>query len=253
MVAAQLHQIARQMRRNNIAHIRSELASLPCIRAGSRTNHGSKLEVLRYYTKEQGKRTVHQHDATTEKGVELQSLMKQKEQLTAFLESLPLQKELECEISSCSEKQSINSGRFSKARFDQLVELKDTSISKGLPFDGRLFRSKSEVMIAQYLKALGLEYKYEVIVSIGGKEYYIDFAVYSRETGRFFFIEHFGMMSDDAYRARAFQKITTYLSNGLQEGIDILFTCESANDGFNINMIKGKILGILSAQMLSSM
>ena len=170
MVAAQLHQIARQMRRNNIAHIRSELASLPCIRAGSRTNHGSKLEVLRYYTKEQGKRTVHQHDATTEKGVELQSLMKQKEQLTAFLESLPLQKELECEISSCSEKQSINSGRFSKARFDQLLELKDTSISKGLPFDGRLFRSKSEVMIAQYLKELGLEYKYEVIVSIGGKE-----------------------------------------------------------------------------------
>lgn len=250
MVAAQLHQIARKMRRNNIAHIHSELASLPCIRAGSRTIHGNKQEVLRYYTNEHGKRSVHQHDVTTEKGVELQSLMKQKEHLTTYLKSLPLQKELEDKTTSGYENQTNSSSRFSKARFDQLVELKDTSISKGLPFDGRLFRSKSEVMIAQYLKELGLEYKYEVIVSIAGKDFYIDFAVYSRETGRFFFIEHFGMMSDDAYRARAFQKITTYISNGLQEGIDILFTCESANDGFNINMIKGKILGILSAQML---
>ena len=139
--------------------------------------------------------------------------------------------------------------RFSKEAFDKLVERNDQSIDREYCYDGHRFRSKSEVNIAQFLKSMGLEYKYEVKIIIDKQIYYIDFAVYCPETGRFFFIEHFGMMSNERYRMSVFNKLTAYSTCGLQEGRDILYTYENADAGYNIDIIQGKIIGVIATQI----
>ena len=246
MIAAEFYNLALLTRKMNLSYIHTAPDGT-IIKIGQRLICGERTQVLRVYSESDMLHRKEYRMDSPNAETWLSALSEQQKRLS--IESqLTFRRELEHSSLTVKLPEKTES-RFSKEVFDKLVERNDPTIKKVHVYDGRCFRSKSEVMIAQIIKSMGMEYKYEVELNMGNKTYYADFAVYCHETGRFFFIEHFGMMGDEEYRAHTYQKITAYTKCGLTEGLDILYTFESTEGSFCFDLYKGKILGIIIAQV----
>lgn len=250
MLAAHIFQTACILRARHLGYIEGQLKDLPNTHLGKRKRNGQDIRVIRTYNYSSGKLVRKQFDFDSPRGVELLKQMEKRRSLETRKDNLTWSACLEKGGFGIIRDDEINiPARFSKEAFDRLIEKNDQSIGREFCYDGHRFRSKSEVNMAQFLKSMGLEYKYEVKIIIDKQIFYIDFAVYCPETGRFFFIEHFGMMGNERYRMGVFNKLTAYSTCGLQEGRDILYTYENAEDGYNIDIIQGKIVGVIATQM----
>lgn len=81
---------------------------------------------------------------------------------------------------------------------------------------GELVRSKSELCIADKLRARGIEYVYEPrIVMSGGAERYPDFKITDDDSGVVYYWEHLGMLGDPDYRRRWDGKLAEYRDSGI--------------------------------------
>lgn len=81
---------------------------------------------------------------------------------------------------------------------------------------GELVRSKSEVIVANILHDLDVTYSYEQpFRGRDGSLRYPDFTIDNAETGRRFFLEHLGMMSEPSYRKSWEAKLEWYRSQGV--------------------------------------
>lgn len=80
---------------------------------------------------------------------------------------------------------------------------------------GEMVRSKSEVIIADRLSTLKVEYLYEQPLTINGTTKYPDFTVEDAESGRVFYWEHCGMLHVPNYRKRWEEKLKWYRANGI--------------------------------------
>lgn len=122
---------------------------------------------------------------------------------------------------------------------------------KGKPFqpdsqkmytsNGERVRSKSEVLIADTLKRLGVPYRYEfpLTLKIGdrdqttpstrGKKITIhpDFLCLNLRTRQEFIWEHFGRMDDPDYSKKTAKKLRTYSENNIHPGINLIITVEA--------------------------
>lgn len=81
-------------------------------------------------------------------------------------------------------------------------------------FEGLNMRSRFEVNVAITLRKLGLEFKYEPCIDIGGRNYHPDFVVYLQEFGVCFIIECMGKIGDKDYSDDVQHKLVTMLNNG---------------------------------------
>ena len=115
--------------------------------------------------------------------------------------------------------------------------------------NGEWVRSKSEVIIADNLKMLGIPYKYEAPVKIPttseGNAYhamveapsslvYPDFTCLNVRRRKLVYIEHFGIMDSPEYRDREFfWKIRNYESAGIIQGKNFIMTFEDDDHTFN--------------------
>ena len=68
--------------------------------------------------------------------------------------------------------------------------------------NGDLVRSKSEWIIADKLKAAGINYQYEQPLLLDGVERFPDFTIRDEDSGIVWYWEHNGMLSDAEYRER---------------------------------------------------
>lgn len=116
---------------------------------------------------------------------------------------------------------------------------------------GELVRSKSEVIIANLLHALGITYAYEQpFTGRDGSVRYPDFTIEDAETGRRVFLEHLGLLSEPAYRRRWLAKLDWYRSQGVlpeDEGegdVGILVTTTEEN-GIDSVGIERKLRALL--------
>jgi hypothetical protein len=122
---------------------------------------------------------------------------------------------------------------------------------KGKPFqpdseklytsNGERVRSKSEVLIADALKRLGVPYRYEfpLGLKIGGRDHndtstrskkitvHPDFLCLNLRTRQEFIWEHFGRMDDSDYSKKAAQKLRTYSENNIHPGKNLIITVEA--------------------------
>lgn len=81
---------------------------------------------------------------------------------------------------------------------------------------GELVRSISEVVVADALRAEGIDYHYEkALPGKDGVERYPDFTAEEPATGITVYWEHLGMLSDPTYRRRWKEKIAWYKKMGL--------------------------------------
>lgn len=110
---------------------------------------------------------------------------------------------------------------------------------------GEMVRSKSEVIIADRLAALGVDYIYEHPLSIEGATKYPDFTIEDIESGSVFYWEHCGMLHVPSYRRRWEEKLAWYKANGISlhedgggENGTLIITRESARGGISSQEIE---------------
>ena len=127
--------------------------------------------------------------------------------------------------------------------------------------NGDLVRSKSEVIIANALKNNNVPYRYEFPLVIerkeGGSEntasfvnddyceFHPDFYCLNVRTRQEYAWEHFGMMDDPEYAARAVAKLSLYSANGYFPGKNLIISMESKStqiDSLEINRLINEYL-----------
>ena len=80
---------------------------------------------------------------------------------------------------------------------------------------GDAVRSKSEVIVANLLRAKGVDYRYEEPLKIGESVKYPDFTIEDDNTGETYYWEHLGMLSLPAYREAWDEKLRWYERHGI--------------------------------------
>lgn len=106
---------------------------------------------------------------------------------------------------------------------------------------GEMVRSKSEVIVANILNDMGVEYFYEKEVNIKGEKYYIPDFTLSYQ-GKEAYLEHLGMMSNKNYKNYWEEKKKAYESIGISEQNKNLIITEDNLDGsIDSKLIKEKI------------
>ncbi|MEK3984247.1 AAA family ATPase [Paenibacillus sp. FSL K6-3166] len=105
---------------------------------------------------------------------------------------------------------------------------------------GEMVRSKSEVIVANILDKMKIEYFYEEPLNISGKTYIPDFTL--RYQGKTSYLEHLGMLRDKSYKKRWDEKRSNYESVGISEDIGNLIITEDGLDGsLDAMLIESKI------------
>lgn len=100
-------------------------------------------------------------------------------------------------------------------------------------------RSKSEIMIAEFLHNAGVPYRYEFPLHIKGRgTFHPDFLCLNKCTGQEIIWEHFGLMDKPEYAANAMEKIALYAQNGYVLGRKFIYTMESSAMPLNSKLVK---------------
>lgn len=124
---------------------------------------------------------------------------------------------------------------------------KNDMYREGLRYEteqGELVRSKSEVIIANFLykHRKDILYKYErpleVMVNGKMKIIYPDFTIFNVHTGKIIYWEHAGRLDDPYYANDFVKKMNTYIANELLPGRDVLLTFESQSNPLDIGAVK---------------
>lgn len=111
-------------------------------------------------------------------------------------------------------------------------------------------RSKSEVIIANALKAAEVPYRYEfpLLVDRNAADADIDFCqlhpdfyCLNLRTRQEFAWEHFGMMDDPDYATRATEKLELYAENGFFPGKNLIITMETSDKPLSSKLLKSVI------------
>lgn len=105
---------------------------------------------------------------------------------------------------------------------------------------GEMVRSKSEVIVANILDKMKIEYFYEEPLNVSGKTYIPDFTL--RYQGKTAYLEHLGMLRDKSYKKRWDEKKANYESVGISETLGNLIITEDGLDGsLDATLIESKI------------
>ena len=123
--------------------------------------------------------------------------------------------------------------------------------TNGPVYKGIIYRSKSEMTIAKVLDELEIPYAYEPTIMFGTRQFNPDFAVYIKETGKVFFIEHFGKMGYMDYRKDNFDKFSFFMDSGLKVGKDIHFFFEKADAGIEEEVFVQQICAMVMVEIMS--
>lgn len=103
---------------------------------------------------------------------------------------------------------------------------------------GERVRSKSEVLIANALKSLGIPYKYECPLFLNnGFTYHPDFKIVKMKNREIVYWEHFGKMDDPEYVDKVVRKLNAYAQNGIFPGKNLIVTFENNKRPLNLKMI----------------
>ncbi|CAN7382571.1 AAA family ATPase [Rossellomorea sp. LjRoot5] len=105
---------------------------------------------------------------------------------------------------------------------------------------GEMVRSKSEVIVANILDKMKIEYSYEEPMDVNGKTYIPDFTL--RYQGSTAYLEHLGMLRNESYKKHWDEKRANYESMGISETLGNLIITEDGLDGsLDATLIESKI------------
>lgn len=105
---------------------------------------------------------------------------------------------------------------------------------------GILVRSKSEVLIADALYDLGINYKYETVLDLGGEKKYPDFEILA-PNNKLVWWEHLGLIDDPNYVVYNLRKLIEYAKHGIVLGKNLIITWETKEMPLTRSMINEQI------------
>ena len=112
-------------------------------------------------------------------------------------------------------------------------------------YNGRHYRSRSEMMIAEILDEMGLEFKHDVNISVNGTTYNVDFVIVFREFNRCIFIEFFGMCNDPDYNYDNSIKIESFMNANIYLGRDLIVFSGDLGYTPGADVIKSQLISII--------
>lgn len=216
-----------------------QIERFPVIRCGMHRG----IPVVREYYYEGDKRKRRQLAVNCEQARRLLSLIEQKEKLIRY------RNRVESAIGDFTSTLKIDrrlvSTIYNKEYWESLKErLED--VPNHYNYKGYKMRSRGEVIIAQVLDSLGLEYKYEPMIIIDDTVYYPDFAVWLPEFGRLFFIEFMGRLDDKSYIYKNTPKLMNYLNSGMVINRDLLVFCGMQNTMVSVEEVVEDIISLIN-------
>ena len=110
---------------------------------------------------------------------------------------------------------------------------------------GELFRSKAEMQISELLIQMQIPYRYEKRLNMGNEHKYPDFTLKKPGSGKFVYIEYFGMIDKEEYQYRMFRTINWYLDHQLIPGREVLFLYENSKCGMKLPVVTKQIRDFL--------
>ncbi len=114
---------------------------------------------------------------------------------------------------------------------------------------GEKVRSKSEAILADILYGLGIPYHYEKPLYLGPEKIrYPDFTLLKINSRKEIFLEHFGMLDDEAYRNKSIFKLDEYRKHGIYLGKNLIFTYETENSPLDIKGIEKMLKDIILSE-----
>lgn len=114
---------------------------------------------------------------------------------------------------------------------------------KLITLNGEHVRSKSELIIADRLKAASVPYFYEDPLILVDEEklehlyWHPDFRVQNIRNGKQYYWEHFGLLDNAEYRLTCQNKLETYARCGFFPGENLIITTETSSRGLNMEYI----------------
>lgn len=217
-----------------------EIAGLPDVRMGY---HGGR-PVYRECIHGAGKRKVCEYSADGNKGKLLFSQSEHRKEL------IKLKKQLKAAINGFGEVADIDLSKvntiYNKSMWERIrIRSEFEKKEKGYDYKGMILDSRAEMIVAQCLDSMGLSYKYEPRIIIGGEIYYPDFIVYLPEFQRCFFIEFLGKLNDLKYITRNEFKLMDYLNSGMIVNLDLLLFCGFEDRMVNADDMKDDIMALI--------
>lgn len=94
------------------------------------------------------------------------------------------------------------------------------------------------MIIANALSAHGIPYRIEEAIYVCGKRKVPDFIVLSARLNREMYWEHFGMISDDGYRAKCISKLDLYFKAGIIPGKNLIITFDDEKGNIDAQEIE---------------
>lgn len=104
-------------------------------------------------------------------------------------------------------------------------------------FNGKHYRSKSEITIVERCTSFDLEVKYETPFELNGRIVYPDFVVRRKRNGKIFVWEHFGRTDDKNYLEKAYKKIVQYHEAGLHLWDNFIITFDKEDGSLDVDYI----------------
>ena len=103
---------------------------------------------------------------------------------------------------------------------------------------GEIVRSKSELIIANYLYKRGIPYRYEYPLNLRGLgSIHPDFIILNVRLRKEIIWEHFGMMDNERYAADAVNRFKWYQMNGYYPGDNFIFTMETKDNPISTSIV----------------
>ena len=112
-------------------------------------------------------------------------------------------------------------------------------------YNGRHYRSRSEMDIAVVLDEFGLEFKYDVKVKFNGMIFTVDFVIYFREFNRCVILEYYGRCAVPSYNEKNITKIRNSLIDGIYIGRDMFILSGDAEYTPSIPVIRAYVSSII--------
>ena len=125
-----------------------------------------------------------------------------------------------------------------------LAEEYDTSSAREINTDlitnrGERVRSKSELIIANILYALGIPYKYECPLYLEGMGIvHPDFTILNVRLRKVLYWEHQGMLDREEYAELTARKMCAYVANGYLPGRDLILSYETKECQLSVPVIE---------------
>lgn len=175
------------------------------------------------------------------------SIEQEREAVSTFLAMLPEESAEEIYGTLSTERQKLVSpiretDEMFRKRWNG-AEYQGKGFSEGAPelfsARGERVRSKSEILIADYLYRNDIDYRYEYPVRLKGwGTVYPDFLILNLRLRKELIWEHFGEMDDPDYARKAIRKIDSYRHSGYYEGKNLILTFETADSPLHTKQIQ---------------